>query len=481
MKIYLVFIYLFSFINLQAQTGINWSVPQIIAPNTFGNQHPRVVTDGLGNPLIIWGDLNTNSCQFSKWNGSSFTLPIRLNPVSLPVFTADWAGPDIASKGDTVYVVYKQTPEDTNHIYLTSSFNAGLSWNPPVQVDFIADSASRFPAITIDNSRNPIIAFMKFNLGFSNARWVMTRSNDYGQTFTNDILASGWSGGTVCDCCPGSIISTDNNVAVLYRDNLNNLRDIYAGLSNDGGNSMQSGFAVDQNNWMIMACPSSGPDGVIIGDSLYSVFMSGGNGNIRVYSSKTSLTNPANVIQANLTSVISGLSTQNFPRIANRDTLVATIWKQHVNGSDQLALRLAPNIYNGFLPGFDTVDVANITNTDIAIFGNTLHVVWQDNAAGNVQYRKGTYIPVATTLSEIHTEVKADVFPNPASDIVSIRANQNLERVSLFDLSGRCVMDNSYRGMTAEINLARIRNGDYIIKVDFINQNSYQEILTIID
>ncbi|MBS1538354.1 MAG: hypothetical protein JST20_11480 [Bacteroidetes bacterium] len=94
-----------------AQGSISWEAGMNISNNSFSNMHPRVSIDGSGNPMVIWGRMSDQSVFFSKLNGTSFTAPVKLNPPSLTVATASWMGPDIASKGDTVYVVVKQTPK----------------------------------------------------------------------------------------------------------------------------------------------------------------------------------------------------------------------------------------------------------------------------------------------------------------------------------------------------------------------------------
>ena len=133
------------------------------------------------------------------------------------------------------------------------------------------------------------MAFMKFDPGFSKARYVVARSTDFGNSFLPDVPASRYSGGDVCDCCPASLITSGNTAAMLYRDNLNNLRSMWAGVSTDNCQTFPTGMSTDHTNWMINACPSSGPDGIIIGDSLYSVFMSGVTGDARCYLNAASL------------------------------------------------------------------------------------------------------------------------------------------------------------------------------------------------
>ena len=84
---------------------------------------------------------------------------------------------------------------------------------------------TRFPTITTDDSGNPIVAFMKLDSSFTNARWFVSVSNDFGTSFQSPVLASGWSSPTseVCDCCPGSIVSSGDNILMLYRENNSNI------------------------------------------------------------------------------------------------------------------------------------------------------------------------------------------------------------------------------------------------------------------
>src|SRR6185436_19782750 len=124
MKKLYTFIFILSCFPALAQT-ITWSPQTTIAGSSFSNLHPRIALDGAGTPLVLWGNSNSEKAYFSRWNGSGFTTPVALNPTTAPVFAADWAGPDITSYGDNVYVVYKEKPEiDTDrHIYLVRSTN----------------------------------------------------------------------------------------------------------------------------------------------------------------------------------------------------------------------------------------------------------------------------------------------------------------------------------------------------------------------
>jgi hypothetical protein len=463
-----------------AQNGITWSgMSMDIANNSHDNMHPRMALDGSGNPLVVWGRMSDEAVFFSRWNGAAFTPPMKLNPSWLTVATASWMGPDIASKGDTVYVVVKRTPEasDTNNIYIISSFNGGVSFFPPVRVDFIADSISRFPTVAVDATGNPIVAFMKFNSSFLDSRWVVAKSNDYGASFLPDVKSSGYSGinAEVCDCCPGALISSNNVSTMLYRDNNSNIRDIWTGVSTNNNTSFNSGFNVDNNNWMITSCPSSGPDGVVIGDTLYSTFMSSGSGNYRTYLSKSSISGGTANTVTNLTGTIPGLTQQNYPRIASDGSAMAVVWKQNVSGA-QLPILFTNDIANGFPATYDTVDLDDITNADVALSNGNVYVVWQDDNAGTIKYRFGTYTPLSTSLSET-TKDAFSIYPNPTENVLNIATPTNGKyTISLFNSFGQQVYSGQANS-TTQIAISSFPNGMYFVQLNINNKVQTKKIV----
>ncbi len=471
----LLFVFtLLSSVYSVAQSGITWNSGLNIAANTYSNMHPRLCVDGSGNPMVIWGRMNDQSVFFSKWNGSTFSTPLKLND-TLTIATASWMGPDIASHGDTVYVVMKQTPEaDTSsHIYLVRSFDGGITYSLPQRVDFIADSISRFPTITTDSAGNPVVAFMKFNNSFMESRWVVLKSTDYGATFSIDVKASGWGGsGGVCDCCPGAVISSGNNCAMLYRDNNANIRDIWMGVSNDYGSTFTNGCNIDNNNWLIMSCPSTGPDAVTINDTLYSTFMNGAGGNAKCYFSKASLNNVALTSVAPLTGSIPGLTQQNFPRIASHGSALAIVWKQVISGNTMLPVLFTNDISNGLPSVYDTVDLNNITNADVALSNGSIYVVWQDDGSQTVKFYYGTFVPVSTGITSPNQNEKQDVtiFPNPVSNVLNITSSSEISSVCIFNHFGEMVYSasldiQSLPFTTRKINLQNFSAGIYFINI----------------
>jgi len=483
-KLLPIFLLLLS-LKVSSQSGITWNMGMNISTSTYSNMHPRMAMDVAGNPLVIWGRMSDQSCFFSRWNGTMFTVPIKLNG-TMTVASASWYGSDIASHGDTVYVVMRQSPESSDtskHVYIVRSFDGGQNFSSPVRVDFIGSNISRFPTVTTDVRGNPIVAFMKFNNSFMESRWVVTKSADYGKTFTVDVKASGWGNSAeVCDCCPGAIISEGNKSAMLYRDNNINIRDNWMGVSTDNATSFIDGCNIDKNNWMINSCPSSGPDGVAIGDTVYSTFMSSGSGSYRNYFSKASLSSVSTRSVSDLTGAIPGLSQQNYPRIANSGKALAIVWKQTVNAKAQLPILFTNDIKKGFQATYDTVDLADITNADVALAAGKVWVVWQDDNSQTVKFRSGTYTPAATTgIPPIkNKDFNITVYPNPSNNTWNIEGNTGSKIISaeIIDMTGKVIFpvtpNQQNKLFSFQIENETLSPGLYYLKIQL--QNSTQNM-----
>lgn len=425
------------------QGQVTWEPTIDIAASHFDNNHPRMAVDRAGDPMVIWG--KESDLQFTKWNGTAFSQPVKLNPPSVTIANADWMGPDMAAHGDTVYIVYKQTPENltTSHIWCIRSLDGGVTFDQPVRVDFTGDSLTRFPTVTTDSLGNPIVAFMKFNPTFGEARWVVTRSEDFGTTFLPDVKASGWSGpsSAVCDCCPGTIVCEGNVVSMIYRDNNNNNRDNWAAVSRDGGRTFTGGFNIDQFDWNLQNCPASGPDGVIVGDTLYTVSMNGALVDELVFYNKTSLTDMLGPEAIPVTPYLFGLI-QNYPRMANYERAVAMAWRHSLNFNSTLGIYFTSDITKGFPASYDTIAFNNVINMDVALSKERVFVVWQNNSTNTVKFKTGMY-EMRTGVEEKNPSLQFNVFPNPSGDVwnVSFFSVNTTARMQLLDIQGHLLLE----------------------------------------
>ena len=426
----------------------------------------------------MWGSTTDAAAYFSRWGGFEFTDPTRVTPMGMEIFTASWAGPDIAAFGDTIYVVCKENPEDMAPAYCIHSYDGGATFSEPVVVDgMLGDNISRFPSVAVNEEGQPIVAFMRLDSDFGNARYVVASSDDFGNTFNMDVLASDFSGGDVCDCCPVSITADNNYVATLYRDNLDNLRNSWAGISANGGDMFMNGIQIDQTDWMINACPSTGPDGVIIGDSLYSVFMSAATGEERIYFSASSLISLTDQPDIRLSWEILELDIENYPRIANFGKATAIVWKE-VELNTNIILEFTNNVENRFSEDKYYVIPIDLEphepiNADVSVSSTDVHVVWQDNYSDMVMYRKGSYIEPDALNEQIGND-RIKIYPNPANEIINISSDVIITSCSVSDLNNRIVLvedaaDTKY--ITLPLN--GLNSGIYLLELTDSNGNNY--------
>ena len=467
----------------QSFAQVTWSTPVTVTTGSaFGNLHPRVTLNRSGNPLVLWGKSDTKA-YFSRWNGTAFTAPIVVGNAGINVFAQSWAGPDIASYGDTVYVTMKRSPEtmSMNHMYMAHSYNGGVTFSDTVKIDNIDTSMSRFPVVTTTSTGNPLVTFMKFNTTFGDAKYVVTRSTDFGMTFTPDVLASG-AAGDVCDCCPSSIIASGSKVAMLFRNNVSMIRDTWAGISTDGGMTFPSTIAVDTTNWMLMSCPSSGPDGFIIGDSLYTVFMSTASGTAFVYLSRASLSGTTTK-HSRITGMFTGLSSQNYPRMANAGNAAAVVWKQNTTTGNSIVYSFTNNISSGF-PTYTVVPTATgsgMINADVTLTPGAIHIVWEDDNTGSVMYAKGTYTVPSTSIEPLVKKELIEVYPNPANESFTVSLN-NINTISscfLTDNVGRNIeLMPIIKSGKAVFSLSGIANGGYyFVMTDEVGKTYYSKLI----
>ncbi len=461
---------LFVLIATWTTAQLTWSPAADVASSTYGKNHPRIAMDRSGNALVIWN--YNRDLMFSKWNGTAFSTPVQLEPNGVDVAGGAWMGPHIATHGDTVYVVYKQMPENvsTTQCYLLRSFDGGATFSTPYQITNTADSLSRFPTVATQPDGNPIVAFMEFDPGFGKPRWVVARSSDYGQTFTQDILASDFSGpgAEVCDCCPGALAVEGTNVAMLYRDNLNDIRDGWAGVSTNGGASFGFGVATNQQNWNILSCPSTGLDGFIIGDTIYSCEMNGGTGNAFVFFSKNSISNPSNQTGYAHVGSFPGLSSQNYPRIDHDGYKSAMVWRQQVVADRSAVILFTDDIRSGFSSDFDTVTVDRAINVDVAMKGGNLVVVWQDDLTATVRYRMATY-STGTSVNDQKHEQDYFVSPNPTTDVIVVTGSEQVvdgdDEFVLRNMLGKVVKQEILISTRNTLDLSDLSPGVYIYRV----------------
>jgi hypothetical protein len=400
---------------------------------------------------------------FSKWGGEAFAMPVQVGPLSGDAFVSSYAGPDIAAKGDSVYIVYKQLPEDKEHIYIRHSYDGGVHFSAREVAVHPDGNIARYPSLAVDESGAPFLSFMKMDRGYDGQQHYVTRSEDMGESFIGETLGSVNTGGKVCECSPANLVVSGNAAVLLYRNYIGGLRNVWAAVSMNGGKSFTAAFQFDSAAFKPETCPASAPHGTILADTLYAVYASGEGAAGLVYISKFSLST-STVITTELTGAIPGIVMQHLPRICGYGAAAAVVWTQTAGGNAQVALSFTDDITHGFPTQYDTVAQGIMMNADVAIGGGFIYIVWEDQISHRVMFRKGLYIRRRAD------EEKTSVMVNPPKDGQKYFTviMQDIVSCALIDANGNQVeMDISYPKNKDVCKVATddMEPGQYVVRV----------------
>lgn len=460
-----------------SQTGVFWTDEVIVSDGQqFGKLRPRITLNGSDKPVIVYG--NTNAINVSVGNGSTFNTPINILPTGMQTYISGWTGPDVASAGDTIIIVFKEMPLETGNVYSVRSVDGGVTFSDTIRVDSHDTGVAWMPSVDMNDQGEITVSYMIHDANWANPRYVVSHSNDAGLTYSDEINVVSSIPGEACDCCPSEVVMSGTNRVMLFRNNDNNVRDIYAVHSNNGGLSYDFEGNVDQSNWYITGCPSTGPHGTIVGSQLLSTFASSASGNSRNYVSVSDLTSGLSY-QSTLT-VSDPTSNQNYPRISSSGDTVVLAWREYFGASSEIYLSVASG--GQFTDLIDNGIIANQsiqgtqTNPDVKVQNSSVHLCYQDDYQNAVIYRYGVIQDVSGLNSVSSTDIA--IYPNPAKHTITI-SNLNIEKVFLLDNVGRRhELPMSSGGST--LNVEEIAAGVYVLHLK-LNDGSFIEKRLIIE
>jgi hypothetical protein len=450
--------------------------------NMYGNLRPRIAVTANNVPIIMWGGgSSTEPLYVARWNGASFNSPVQVTPANVDPFIDTWAGADIAAKGNTAYVVFKVQPEMTSNIYIVKSTDGGATWSDTTRVDNMSGPYDRFPSVAVTSSGDPAVIYMSFDMSWNNAAYIVVNSTDGGATFPVFQNASTLGSSNVCDCCPGYLTINGSNQAAAWRRNNSNIRDMWAGISTNSGMNFTTGLDVDNTNWMLSACPSSGPSPFLDNDSLFTVFMSGASGDNRIYFNSHNITTQANGYTAMLDPTVPSADIQNYPFIAGNGDTVGVVWQNASNGNVDTWFSWSIGGTGGLFSNkvmINTTTAGSQQNPHIAYSNGTFHFTWADYNSGNVMYRKATIIPNGIN-DQIENTIHISTWPNPSSDNMMLCFDQPLSNdaeITLTDVSGNIVEKFAANGQR-NIQLSHHDAGVYFVSVISDGRESVSRII----
>jgi hypothetical protein len=203
---------------------------------------PAIAVSG-GAVYIGWtqrvpGTAGTNLLlSVSRDGGQSFEKPVKVNDDKMP---ASHGMHSLAADGEKIYMSWL----DERNVKFG---NAELSQSSPSTV-------AGFEFVKADH--NPQGTESSNEAGEPNSEVFFAASSDGGRTFSKNIRVAG----DVCPCCKTATLAAGGKLYLSWRQVLpGSLRHIAVASSSNGGQNFSKAAIVSDDNWMLSACPVSGP------------------------------------------------------------------------------------------------------------------------------------------------------------------------------------------------------------------------------
>jgi len=264
-------------INLIAQWIDEGALPEPNEPNSIifedevqlfqdsaHQKFPELVSTDDGILHLVWvRELGSNKNVMysnSTDNGVTYSDPIQINHNSNSIVAYIQAGPKIKVRGNELLIAYMDHRSGLTNIYLNYSIDNGLSWSEDI---LVSDQSYLQAYPDFEVAPNGIIHLIYYsynqNNSFNSIRYSTAQLGSLEFSASTAVGVTG-DANEPCDCCqPDMEISPEGDIYIAYRNNVENIRDIYIAIKaagSDGFNDIiRASFHNDYNNH----CPSSGP------------------------------------------------------------------------------------------------------------------------------------------------------------------------------------------------------------------------------
>ncbi|MEE9552651.1 MAG: exo-alpha-sialidase [candidate division Zixibacteria bacterium] len=438
------------------------SIQRINTDNGSNNQTGANIhyTD-QGEIVITWGDKRSSHSLFSGYmristdNGLSFGDEILINDIDGYIRAGGEEKIELTdnTNGDLVFAWTDMRNGNSNGDiygrigYADNSFSHVFRYNDD-QTEFY----DLLPHINRVGSSDTLMAAW---LDSRECQWYCpeiraSRSTDGGESWSANIRADiQGEDDEPCDCChPWIIAGSDGQILVAFRNNLDNIRDIYVARSNESFTEFSPPVRASFGAWEIPACPSTGPVMIQHSSGVWvCAYTDGRNGTYRIYTSRS--TDDALTFQDELIIDDNG-QTQNFPDLIELNDGRIMIAYQHINDDfEEVRIMAALSEDAGYSWGevFEISDSEISAKSNVGLakddIGNIL-AVWVDNRrdVGDIYF---AVLSEATGI-ENGSGIKPESFfslssyPNPFNATARITFSLPVPReitLKVYDLMGR--------------------------------------------
>ena len=436
----------FSFVSFSQTFGVHWGYPENVGVGTTHNNiYPRLTLTNGDIPVVIWQDNIPARTYSSRKIGAAFSSPLAVHATGINPFVANWAGAEIGSSGDTVFVVFTTIPVASGKAYAVRSIDGGMTFSDTVRINHETGRIPSFPFVTVLPGGNPVVNYMGADtITMANPKHTVAKSIDGGVTFLPNVTPV--TPGEACDCCTGTMAFSPTHQALLFRNNISNLREMWTSLSSDTCTSFPVSSNIDTTNWVVSSCPSSAPSGLIVGDSLVYTWMSDGTGDARVYIGTMNINDQQIGQHRQLYPV--GLSTQNYPVIAGKGDTLGIVWLGYNGSYQEVLFSWSVTGAAGLGTVIDTITKGlggHQSRPDLVYNNGKFHVVFSNTAGAQVQYMEGMFVPnVSVDEMDVTPEIIfTSMNSNGVIDMQIYAARELKADVAIYNSMGQVMKNKS--------------------------------------
>ncbi|MGD9346388.1 MAG: sialidase family protein [Candidatus Aminicenantes bacterium] len=398
------------YFNRSTDEGATWQLSDTRldvgdAPGANHSMNPQI-SSSEDNVYVVWEDDRNTSYRsdiyfnYSTNGGTTWqTSDIRLDFGDLPGANNSWS-PQISSNGDNVYVVWGDLRNGSSDIYFVCSTDGGATWLPSeIRLD-IGDSAGAHgsfdPQISINGDDVYVVwEDARNEVGGFGQDIYFNYSTDGGTTWqaTDIRLDTGDAPGANESRHP-QIGCSGSNVYVVWNDMRNApstyTMDVYFNYSTDGGANWQAADTRLDVGDIPGASYSNSPKISCSGNSVYTVWYDGRNGNADIYfnnSQDGGVTWRASAIRLD-TGDTAGANRSYKHQICSNGSNVCVVWMDLRNGEGDIYFNYSTNWGMTWqtpdirLDTGDSPGASSSSNPQIVCSENNKYSVWNDQRNG---------------------------------------------------------------------------------------------------
>lgn len=245
------------------------TMPTYLYPdaNTLGRHFPKITRAPDGTLVLSYATKNHSMAHFyvtlSTDGGTTWSPERKFMDTQFSIITLQRQTYAVMDNKGVLHGIGMANVGGVFSQYYTRSEDRGVTWTSPIKAKSASDMRNQdFGSIAVDSSGTIYISYISTNTNTADqyTHDFLVRSTTNGATWLPEVRVDNFPVGGSCECCTQNIeVGPNGEVAVAFRSNLNNRRDIHAARSNDGGKTFATPVLIQSGVWMIGGCPATGP------------------------------------------------------------------------------------------------------------------------------------------------------------------------------------------------------------------------------